>query len=293
MEPFESFHDTGSKNLLNGLVSPAGLSARDDLELALDNIFNHSSVGPFIGKQLIQKLVTSNPTPAYVQRVVAVFNNNGEGVRGDLGAVVRAILLDTEARSENADQQFGKLREPVIKMAHLWRAFNVNRGQQSTSRGEYNTFSPSLENLEADFGQAVLRSPSVFNFFKPDFAPNGPVRDAGLVGPELEILTENNLVRGTNRLTRQVIRHFATTTNSVDLNPSYLDYSAELALADDSDALLDHLDLLMMNQMMSTEMRSILKDHIDSLPDNAAGLSQRVRDAISLIVVSPEYSVQR
>ena len=293
MEPFEAFHDTGSKTLLNGVVAPSGLSARADLELALDNIFNHPNVGPFIGKQLIQRLVTSNPTPAYVQRVASVFNNDGAGVRGNLKAVVRAILLDSEARIDYTGTQFGKLREPVIKMAHLWRAFDVQRGQQSTARGEFNTFSPSLENLETDFGQAVLRSPSVFNFFKPDFAPNGAVRDAGLAGPEFEILTENNLVRGTNRITQQIIRHYATSPNSLDLNPSYLDYADELAIAADSDALLDRLDLLLTNQMMSADMRSILKNHIDSLPDDSDGLSQRVRDAISLIVVSPEYSVQR
>lgn len=293
MEPFEAFHDTGSKTLLNGVVSPSGLSARADLELALDNIFNHPNVGPFIGKQLIQRLVTSNPTPAYVQRVASAFNNDGTGVRGNLGAVVRAILLDSEARTGYTGTQFGKLREPVIKMAHLWRAFDVQRGQQSTARGEYNTFSPALENIDTDFGQAVLRSPSVFNFFKPDFAPNGVIRDAGLLSPEFEILTENNLVRGTNRITRQVIRHYATSPNSLDRNPSYLDYADELAIAGDSDALLDRLDLLLTNQMMSTDMRAILKDHIDSLPDDAAGLSQRVRDAISLIIVSPEYTVQR
>ncbi len=293
MEPFEDFHDTGAKTLLNGVISPAGLSARADLELALDNIFNHSNVGPFIGKQLIQRLVTSNPTPAYVQRVAAVFNNNGSGVRGDLGAVVRAILLDAEARNGFNNQQFGKLREPLLKMTHLWRAFDVQRGVQSSVRGEYNTFSPALENLELDFGQAVMRSPSVFNFFKPDFSPNGPVRDADLVGPEFEILTENNLVRSVNRLTRQVIRHFASTTNSIDLNPSYLNYSDELAVADDSDELLDRLDLLLMNQMMSNDMRAVIKNHLDGLPDDPAGLSQRVRDAISLIIVSPEYSIQR
>ena len=293
MEPWEDFHDTGSKELLNGVVSPAGLSARADLELALDNIFNHPNVGPFIGKQLIQRLVTSNPSAAYVGRVASAFNDNGAGVRGDLGAVVKAVLLDTEARAGFSANNYGKLREPILKLSHLWRAFNITRGNHSSEREEYNTGSPSLDLLEQDFGQAVLRSPSVFNFYHPDYSPPGVVRDAGLVAPVFEILTENNQLNITNRLVSQVIRHYAGNPSNSERNPSYLDFSTELELAANSDELLDHLDLLMLNQMMSADMRAELKSHIDSLPDDAQGLSQRVRDTISLIAVSPEYSVQR
>jgi len=270
-----------------------GLSARADLELALDNIFNHQNVGPFIGKQLIQKLVTSNPSDAYVGRVASTFNDNGAGVRGDLRAVVKAILLDAEARSGFSDNNYGKLREPILKLSHLWRAFSITRGNHSSDRAEYNTASPSLDLLEQDFGQAVLRSPSVFNFYHPEYSPSGVVRDAGLVAPVFEILTENNQLNITNRLVSQIMRHYAGNPVVSERNPSYLDFSTELELADNSDELLDHLDLLMLNEMMSADMRTELKNHIDSLPDGALGLSQRVRDTISLIMVSPEYSVQR
>src|SRR5204863_4579199 len=124
MVPFEANHDTTSKTLLNGLVLPAGQKADQDLGAALDNIFNHPNVGPFISTRLIQHLVTSNPSPEYVGRVAAVFNNNGAGVRGDLGATVRAVLLDTDARDNAAltSATFGKLREPVLRLANWMRA---------------------------------------------------------------------------------------------------------------------------------------------------------------------------
>jgi len=173
MTPNAAYHDDGQKNLLNGVVSPAGLSATADLDIALDSLFNHPNVGPFIGKQLIQRLVTSNPTPAYVARVASVFNNNGEGVRGDMGAVIRAILLDIEARDGYASvPNFGKLREPLMRWTHLWRAFNVQRGNESLPH-EFNHIAPYIEEAGRIFGQSVLSAPSVFNFFHPDYAPLG------------------------------------------------------------------------------------------------------------------------
>ncbi len=292
MEPFENYHDTGSKVLLGGTLIPAGLTAQEDLDLALDNIANHPNVGPFMAKQLIQRLTTSNPTPGYVSRVASVFNDNGLGVRGDLRAVIKAILLDAEARTSNRPSYFGKLREPVIRLSHLWRAFSVSPGTQSSSRGEYNTNSPRLEDLDLATGQAILKSPSVFNFFKPEFAAIGPVSNNNLVAPEFEIMTESNEIATTNRIGEQINRFFTDGTSLGADEASYVNFDTERALAGDPDALLDHLDILLLAGSMTDELRTALLGHLNSLPDTDNGRSQRVRDAITLIVASPDYLIQ-
>ncbi len=292
MEPFEQFHDTGSKSLLLGQDIPAGLTAKADLDMALDNIFNHPNVGPFVGKHLIQQLVTSNPSPAYIERVASAFNDNGAGVRGDLKAVVRQILMDDEARSNETAPHFGKLREPVMRLAHLWRAFKVKPGNQSV-RNEYNTYTPWMENLETVTGQAVLRSPSVFNFYQPEHAPAGAVQNQGLVAPVFQIFTDSNLLATATRINNQIHRHFAANPNSVELNPSYVDFSVENTLASNTDALLDHLNILLLSGSMSDGLRSVLSTHLNALESDDTGLKQRARDAVSLIVASPEYLVQK
>ena len=292
MEPFEDHHDTGSKTLLLGAVAPAGLSAREDLVFALNNIFSHPNVAPFISLHLIKQLVTSNPTPAYVQRVASVFNNNGNGVKGDLGATVKALLMDAEARNPGSLTDYGKLREPVLRISHLWRAFNVIPGNRS-ARGEYNTYTPEMMNLETITGQAVLRSPSVFNFYDRAFAPAGPVRQAQLVAPEFQIFTDTNLLSTATRINDQIHRHHRQNPNGLELNPSHLDFSPEIALADDIDALLDHLDILMMSGGMSDSLRSILSTHLATINPDESGLKTRVLDAVSLITASPEYLVQK
>lgn len=292
MDPYPGFHDADSKTLLGGVVSPAGNSAEEDLSLALRSLSEHANVGPFIGKQLIQRLITSNPTPAYVARVSAVFNNNGQGQRGDLQAVVKAILLDPEARNGHENvAEFGKLREPMLRITHLWRAFNIKLGSQSR-RGEYNTLSPHVKDLDKLTGQAPLRSPSVFNFYHPDYAPMGELQSRRKIAPESEIYTDNHILATTTRINTQIQRLYASTPTPTDRKWSYLDMAAENALASDPDSLLERLDLLLLSGGMSDGLRDILRDHMNGLPDTDAGRSQRVRDSISLIMASPEYLVQ-
>lgn len=280
MEPFEGFHDDGEKRLLNGVVLPPGQSARADLKAALDNIFAHANVAPFISKQLIKRLITSNPTPAYVARVASVFNDSG-GVRGDLAAVVKAILLDREARSGHLDfQGFGKLKEPLLRQAALWRAFGA-----AAANGHY-----LYANPDRDFGQAPLRSPSVFNFFEPDYQQPGPIADRGLVAPEFEITNETTIATTTNRLyVNAVLRYVGRVTNP---NPAdiLLDIEREKSMAGDPPALVDHLNLLLMSGQMSAEMRNELIDVIGGIALGDG--SQRVVEAIYLIVSSPEFAVQ-
>ncbi|MEM7378095.1 MAG: DUF1800 family protein [Pseudomonadota bacterium] len=292
MEPFEDHHDTGAKALLNGAVLPEGQSARVDLEAALDNIFAHANVGPFIATHLITQLVTSNPTPQYVARVATVFNDNGLGVRGDLGATVKAILMDTEARTLGSVANFGKMREPVLRFSHLWRAFSVSPGNWSDN-GEYETYSPQLQDMDSDTGQAPLKSPSVFNFFSPSYSPQGPAQNNWLVVPEMQIFTDSNILKSASRVNRQIYRHYLQNSTPSERNPAYLDYSREIALANDPQALLDHLNLLLLSGAMSDALETILLDHISTLEDDEDGLIERVQDAIALIVASPDYLVQK
>lgn len=307
MSPYDAQHDSaGSKQLLkypgvalaNGVL-PAGGNARSDLKAALDNVFRHPNVGPFIGRQLIQRLVTSNPTPAYVQRVASVFGNNGQGVRGDLRAVVRAVLLDDDARNGHlaSPTTFGRLRDPITKLVRLWR---VAPGRSINGR----VFQYS--HPEDEFAQLPLSAPSVFNFFKPDFAQPGEIRDLGLVSPEFQIHTDTQLVSAPNYLGWRVFLFWDGTNYSVaDADEETLmDYAALRTLAADPAALVDHLDLVMMSGQMSEYMRDLLIDRLNGpLPDQIPGLTGgtteqrrslfRVQQALYLIVNSPEFSIQR
>lgn len=287
----EQYHDTDEKYLLNGTVLPAGQSAREDLEDALDNVFTHPNVGPFIGKLLIQRLVTSNPSPAYIARVARAFNNNGAGERGDLRAVVKAIFLDEEAR----DPAVGKLREPMLRVSHLFRAFNANRidgGSWNVPPGVAVYNSPgNLLNFEQNAGQNILASPSVFNFFLPDYSPAGPARDAGLVAPEFQIATENNVMAMINTINFHVLK------SDADWNTSWtrLDLSHEAQLAANPGELLSHLDVLLTAGSMSDALRQLIIEHISSdvFPDTEDGRMARAKDAVSLVLSSPEYLVQK
>ena len=295
MEPYDggAYHDTKPKTLLGGVTTAKDASAEDDLKSALDSIASHPNVAPFISKQLIMRLVTSNPTADYVARVSATFDDDGAGVRGNLGAVVRAILLDPEARTGHETvPDFGKLREPILRISHLWRAFDVAPGSESAG-GYYNTRSPHPKDLDGTIGQAVLKSPSVFNFFAPDHAPSGGIREAGMVAPEAAIYTEALVLSTTARINEHVqYHHDAGGAN--ERKWSFVQLADERALADDPEALLDRLNLLLLSGSMDEGLRAILVDHLEGIPGTTdAGRSARVRDAITLIMASPDYLVQR
>ncbi|MCH9669977.1 MAG: DUF1800 family protein [Gammaproteobacteria bacterium] len=297
MEANPSYHDTGEKLLLNNGSVAAGQSALQDLRGALDNIFAHPNLAPFVSRLLIQRLVTSNPTPAYIGRVASVFNDNGAGERGDLSAVVKAILLDPEARTGHTNvANFGKPREPLLAISHLWRAFNaakINGGDWDIPPSvavyaSYGAWS-GLRWFENDIGQNVLRSPSVFNFYSPNYAPQGALRTAGLVAPEFQIATESNVMGLSNTINRHIQDLDASD------NWSYLNLQYEQSLAADIPALLDHLDLVMLSGAMPPGMRTIIENHLNtaSFSSGAQGQLAKVRDAISLIINSPEYLVQK
>jgi uncharacterized protein (DUF1800 family) len=287
MISFPDYHDLGAKRLLNNVVLPPNGTAESDLEGALSSIFAHPNVGPFIGKQLIQRLVTSNPSPAYVARVARVFANDGRGVRGNLRAVVRAILLDREARDghEVSPTTFGKVREPLLRHTALWRAFRAG-----AANGVFDYSAP-----ERDLAQAPLRSPSVFNFYRPDHAPPGEVSQAGLVGPELQILTESSITATTNRWFQATFDRYSGRPN-VPGDGIVIDIEEEKALvrAGQLQALLDRLNLLLLSGRMSSITRTIVGNHIASIPVGPADDgAQPVVEAIYLIVSSPEFALQR
>jgi uncharacterized protein (DUF1800 family) len=299
MKAWEAFHDTSEKQLLNGFVIAGGGTAKQDLDKALDHLFNHPNVGPFISKQLIQRLVTSNPSPAYVARVANVFNNNGDNTRGDLKAVIKAILLDQEARNGHLDnpQSFGKLREPMLRITHLWRAFPAIPitkqgsfyGGNTCGQGSYEyyvvPFNGGLSQFEVTLGQTMLRSPTVFNFFLPDYSPPGVVHDQNLVAPEFQIVTENTHINTFNAIIFMI---------RGDQRNTSIDITQELPLANSAEQLVNHLNPILLNNLMSPELRQILLAHLGQVfPDGEEGRKAKVRDTIKLIVSSPEYLIQQ
>ena len=286
MISFDEFHDTDSKTLLLGEVVPAGNTAQQDLTAALDNIFNHPNVGPFISKQLIQKLVTSNPSPDYVLRVALVFNDNGQGVRGDLAATVRAILTDQDALigHTKAPNTFGKLKEPLIKFTNIYRAFDAQGVVPSRIR---------FGGTDVDFSQQHLASPSVFNFFQPDFSQPGPIRDQGLLSPEFQILDESTAVNTHNEL--HWLAQSADFRGS-DLfsskNQIILDIDFEKTLAGDPDALIDHLIEKLIGRDINAQSRQELINYIAAIDMDSDGFARTV-EAIYMISMTPEFSIQR
>ena len=304
MQPVEHYHDHSSdKQLLvypgvalaNGVLVHGG-DAQAELTNALDNIFNHPNVGPFIATRLIERLVTSNPSPAYVQRVAQTFANNGAGVRGDLKAVIRAILLDPEARygQWQRPDTFGKLREPLLKITQMWRAMDArsNGGRVASLR----PWPP----IEDQIGQASLRSPTVFNFFKPDYAQPGEVETHGLYSPEFQILTDTMVVATPNFLFHEVFCNFTASDDCwASDDPATLqmneDRDAALAASDPA-ALVDDYNALFMAGQMSPFMRNVLVARLNqmSVDDYGNGLGRRrVQHALYLILNSPEYSIQK
>ena len=273
-------HDADAKTLLGGTTLPAGQTGEQDLSAALDNIFNHPNVGPFMAIRLIQRLTTSNPSPAYIQRVAQAFDNNGSGVRGDLGAVVKAILLDPEARTAFPTETHGKLKEPLLRLTQLYKAYDA-----TSNSGRFPLVASYIF-----FGQGPLQSPSVFNFFSPFYAPPGEIRDAGLVAPELEIATEYLNTFTTNYMFYQVFGLNQTNENLND-DDIYIDIQEEMDIADDIDAMIDMVAAKLLGGEISATLRTEITGMVERLPEDQAVL--RAAETIYLIVTSPEYAYQR
>ena len=276
MAAVDKYHDTTTKTLLNGTVVGAGGTAAGDLKIALDDIFNDANLPPFVCKQLIQHLVTSTPSTAYVRRVSNVFINNGSGVRGDMKAVLTAILTDTEARAGDTSTTAngGHLREPMLFLTGAMRALGYSStNTDATNLWAYNT----LSGYTAALGEQPMRSPSVFNFYPPEYVIPGSTLNA----PEFSL---ENTASVTLRLS------LANSLSSGSMNGFKTDLSKTSTLgviAADPAKITDTLGVLFMHGQMPTDMRGVIINAITGLTD----YGQRVRVATYLILTSSQYKV--
>ena len=272
-------HDDSAKTIVGGVKIPAKQGGTADLRMTLDALFNHPNTGPFICRQLIQRLVTSNPSPAYIYRVSQVFAHNAHGERGDLGAVIRAILVDYEARSPDVLHNFGygKMKEPLLQATALLRAFDATAANKRYA----------LPNPEGMLGQAVLRSPTVFNFFEPDYVLPGPLAAAGLHAPEYQIFTDTTAISIPNQL-----RNFIHTPAKPADNTLVLKLDPLVALVKTPDDLIAYLDLVFCAGGMSEKSRAVVADTLAQLPPATSDL-ERARCALDVVVTSSEAAIQR
>ena len=294
-----SAHDIGEKIMIDGTVLPANQNTLSDINAALDVLFNHKNIAPFITSRLIKQLVKSNPTPGYVYRVASVFNNNGSGVRGDMKAVFKAILFDTEARDcvwEN-HQAAGRLFQPIEKFMMLFKAMHLS--------------SPSGRKYLLDYtvwdNQRVLQSPTVFNFFSPFFAEADVVAPAGLVSPEFEIFNSVGSIQSYNNIRGAIknvesIRNYTASNgngdglaNNADVDTLQYDLSFEENLYETQGvaALVDHYNLLLCRNQLTEAMQLTIEDAINQYQAEIDGYDNydAVTDVVLLIATSPVFNV--
>lgn len=278
-------HSLEEKSFL-GISIPVGRGPEESLRIALDHLFNHRNVAPFFSKQLIQRLVTSNPSPAYIERVARVFENNGRGARGDLGAVFKAVVNDSEARDSSGltNPLWGKLREPIVRFAQWGRTFGA-----ASSSGDWQIRDLSPPTL---LNQAPFRSPSVFNFFRPQFVlPLSQANANDLVAPEFQIVDETSVAYYVNVMQRTIEGDGYWTDDIA------ADFAYEIGIADDVDALLNHLDLVLTAGQLRAGTRDLIRGAISDVAIGpSSGNADRLRRAqigVMLVMCSSDYLVQK
>ena len=309
MKMYEIWHEPGEKTIVGGHVIPSGQSGMEDIEEAINVLFNHHNVGPFLAERLIQRLIKSNPTPAYIDRVATVFNDNGSGVRGDLGAMVKAILLDAEAYEcfwiDNISN--GMLRSPLLRYTQMMKGLKVE--------SDNDIFFNAGGTYEVLAGQAPLGAPTVFNYYSPDYVPNADFAYDDLVGPEFQILnssTSSNYVNymlvafmkdylnirysllGTNNEIENILNGNDGVYNPYDLNNNEI-YAARFGdelwmdLGYAPSDLIDYLDILMCNGSLSDDTRERLTNSVSRAdlftPIDAAHY------AAFMIMINPDFTI--
>jgi len=272
-------HELGAKTFL-GTTIPANTDGVQSLRIALDTIFGHANVAPFVARQLIQRLVASNPSRAYVGRVAAVFNDDGSGVKGNLKAVVKAILLDDEARSAAvaAGASAGKLREPMLRFIAWARAWSATSPSDAWQIGDTSSASTRL-------GQSPLRSPSVFNFFRPGYVPpNSAIASAALVAPEFQITNESTVVGAVNYLQRAV--------SGAGVGDVAANYAPLLALADDAAALVGEINLVLAAGQLSGATQATISTAVATIAGGTdPNRLKRIYASLTLVMAAPEFVV--
>ncbi|NVD97617.1 DUF1800 family protein [Massilia sp. BJB1822] len=290
MQHYAAYHSSSAKRFL-GASLPEGGSGEQDLDAALDVLFRHPNTGPFIGRQLIQRLVTSNPSPAYVGRVAAAFRDNGSGVRGDMRALIKAVLLDPEAQNPAISTAAGKLREPVLRLANWMRAFKAN-----SASGQFRMW--YLDDTSLSLGQTPLRAPSVFNFFRPSYAPPGSaLAAAGLVAPEFQLASEPTVIGYLNYMQKAIVSGVG---RNADIRPNYAE---EVALAERPELLVERVNLLLLNGRMPASLKAQITAALNGIIVPASNgpyarysaerKLNRVHMAIYLALAAPEYLIQQ
>jgi uncharacterized protein (DUF1800 family) len=310
MKSFVQYHDSGEKILFGNKVIVANKTPAEDIDAALDIIFAHPNLAPFISKQLIQRLVTSNPTAGYVSDIAAVFNNNGMGIKGDMKAVIKAILLHPEAVNghKNLPNQFGKIREPILVLSHLWRAFKATGVQTKLKDGTITAKRIRFLGSSRLIGQRPFGSNSVFNFYRPDYQHPGEIKNQNMFSPEFQILTESMLMAKANTQSTYIFWRDTPSdwlepiiNHDWDLMPPRLNLNAEKALVENPVELLDKLNLILMAGQMSQPMYDTLLAYLNAYKVTPAwtgdvrvwGTDMLVYEALFLVLSSPEYAVQR
>jgi len=299
---YEDKHETGTKVMFTNDTIPANQTGMQDINMALDILFNHSNVGPFISIRLIQHLVKSNPSPAYVNRVATAFNDNGSGERGDMKAVIKAIFLDPEAIECAAldDLSNGKLIQPLERFINLFKAFDIATPSNKFYWKSVNQLMPKVE-------QGFLSSPTVFNFFTPFYAEDKHISPEGLVSPEFQILHSTSGIHYVN-LIENAIRNKpfnnSTLINSSNAklvtNPDdipVLDISDEIDIYENEGVskLLDRLDLILCRGQLSSEIKSIIAYAITEYEARIGSYNstRAIQDALYFIMASPNYIIQK
>lgn len=300
MVMYEEYHDTEPKTLIDGTTTPANQSGMADIQQAIDALFNHENVGPFISKRLIQQLVKSNPTKQYIKRVATIFNDNGQGIRGDLSAVLRAILLDPEAREcEWIDnEKSGKLKQPLEKWTSLFSAFDIS---SPSGKLWFRDFQLIYDKVE----QSFLAAPSVFNFFSPFYAEDNYVSPNEMVSPEFEILhsvsaihylnTMENAIKNKPFPNRTAVHpDFPRLNNNNDDDP-ILDFSDEIAIYETAglNPLIERLDIIVCQGQLSSEIKSIIEETLNQYIANQNNYTSEdvVHDALYFITASADFNI--
>jgi len=282
----ESYHDKSEKQIL-GKTIPAGGNTKTDINLALNHLFNHNNTGPFIAKRLIQRLITSNPSPEYIKHVALAFNDNGKGVRGDMKAVIKAILLyDVDTNSTT----FGKLREPLLFISHLFRAFNVQKAENILYQGSeqlYKYTSLNFNGTGYTQQEGALEALTVFNYFTPEDGPYS-LKKEGLIAPEFQLLDTKKV----HQLLMGLINKDSFIYDTFNISAE-LQLENEKTLLDEKkyDELLDKIDLLLLGGKMNTITRSAIKNYINSNTNLSSDTLARY--VISLVITSPDFAIQR
>ena len=298
----DTYYSFSSKKKLNGAVGkylggsiPSTASGPEALNTVLEYLANHDNVGPFIGRQLIQRLVCSNPSPEYIGRVSTAFTKTVDGKRGDMKTIIKAVLLDPEARNLPTDAaaiaKYGKLREPALRLVQWARTFNAKPADLSVVPTAANGWAGpwNIGDLSDDvygLGQNPMRSPSVFNFYRPGYVPpQGEMGANGITAPEFQICNEVTVAKYLN---------FMNSCIDVGRNDVKPDYSADFSLAKDAKALVDRYALLLAANALSESTKKTISDVV-AIPDAStdAGCLLRIKATIFLIMATPEYIIQK